>query len=1523
MQSLLNSSKKMIALLGISFSLIIVGMAAAAVAIGGDAAFAPSSEASQSSSSEASSGGQEAGDRNPIGNLALGGDDQAAGTVPVVFNKPDEMRGVVLKPGEDYLTGAGSDEAAVKAEIDKALSRLEELEMNTVILQTTGEKGVAYVTDALPQLAQGFDPLAYAISAAKEKGMYVYCIYNALTVYDGQTLSTAPYIDAKVLDFVRTGVADFVSRYQPDGLILDDYYSIPAQDSYASYLKYGGGMGYEAYMQSVSRVVVTSVGKVLDEKVPGMQLGLLTGPQWATQQEDERGSATAAPFSALTDGNADLVAFVEDKLVDFVMVEAYGSLTDTAIPFATVVGWWGSLLSENGLPLYVLQASDRICTQNPGWSSPDEITKQVIEARGITGYCGSAFNSFSRLSADPEGAATKLARYYKGEINPEYMLRELTMSKPEQTTFTTYEPTVTFMGASDPENKLTLNGQDVQRDDNGFFTLSADLKAGLNTFTFAHKEKTITYKITRNVQIIDSVSPTGNITVDGGMKITVSVQAYVGSKVTASLNGKTISLSESDEEDDSTDKNSSYTKYTGTFTAPAATSSVQNLGNIAFAATYQGMSTTKNGAVVKVNKKAVIGDGEPVKVTASQAETFPSSSINDLSSPDCFPLPKGALDYTLGDEIIYQEGNYTYRYYMLESGQRVYAKDVSSTSSMAEENQIKGFTVTSTKTYTDVILTMTQPVSYTASYSSSGMSFEFHYTDSVPKDLKLTKNPLFSSASWKGTELTLKFKESNGMVGYTASFDGSNLVLRFNNVPASLSDARIVVDPGHGGTDPGALGFNKYYPESAINSAIADKLADVLRDSYGASVKLINTKGSAKVELDDRIAQAQSYNPQLFISIHCNSALSSSGKGSETYYFYPFSKGLAQTTNSALYSAMGTGNRGAKYGLYRVTRTSHYASTLVECGFLTNETDYNKLLSASVQNSIAKKLASAIDSYFNDLYSGSFTPGTESVGTAAETGVTQVTLNKTELALAVGEKATLTATVEPENAADKGLKWSSSDSKVAAVSASGEVTAVAPGTATITVTTEEGGKTATCKVTVAEAGSVAGVVLDKTQLTMTPGQEVTLKATVEPESAKNKNVSWSSDDDSVAKVSAGGKITAVRPGTAVITVTTEEGGKTASCKVTVSRENIPVTGITVEPGEKTLKVGETFTLTARLAPENATDNGVEWSSDQPKIASVSASGKITARAPGTAVITATSIDGGKTASCKVTVSEAGISVTGVAVEPSSASLKVGETISLTARITPDNATDHDVSWESDKPEVASVNAAGKVTARGEGTAVITVTTADGGKKAQCTIQVSAASIPVSGVKVDPDKATLEVGQTLSLDAQISPENATDHVVSWHSDKPEIAEVSASGKVTAKAPGTAVITVTTADGKKTASCIITVSAASSESSSSSSSSSESSSGSSTESSQGSSSESSSSSTSSSSSSSAQSSSQSSTSSPGSSTVSSAAPMNSFSRASTPAIQSLSLTSGILQTIQYHPFFRLFPGERMVSGRRYAL
>ena len=165
-------------------------------------------------------------------------------------------------------------------------------------------------------------------------------------------------------------------------------------------------------------------------------------------------------------------------------------------------------------------------------------------------------------------------------------------------------------------------------------------------------------------------------------------------------------------------------------------------------------------------------------------------------------------------------------------------------------------------------------------------------------------------------------------------------------------------------------------------------------------------------------------------------------------------------------------------------------------------------------------------------------------------GVTSVSIDKTSLSLAEGESATLSATVKPDNATNKTVSWSSSNSSVATVDAAGKVSAVAEGTATITA--KAGEKSATCSVSVTKkAVAVESITLDKTSLELKEGETATLIATVNPDNATNKAVTWSSDKTSVATVNASGKVTAVAEGTA--TITAKAGGKTATCIISVKK----------------------------------------------------------------------------------------------------------------------------------------------------------------------------------------------------------------------------------------------------------------------------------------------------------------------------------------------------------------------------------
>ena len=273
-----------------------------------------------------------------------------------------------------------------------------------------------------------------------------------------------------------------------------------------------------------------------------------------------------------------------------------------------------------------------------------------------------------------------------------------------------------------------------------------------------------------------------------------------------------------------------------------------------------------------------------------------------------------------------------------------------------------------------------------------------------------------------------------------------------------------------------------------------------------------------------------------------------------------------------------------------------------------------------------------------------------------------------------------------------------------------------------------------------------------------------------------------------------------------------------SCKSSAKQDEkteIKVASISVKPTSLTLKKGETSTLKATILPSNAPQE-VKWESDAPTKVSVDKNGVITAKDVGKANIKVTSLkDATKSATCVVTVSEAGVAIEKVEVNPSSVTLKKGETSTLTATITPSNAS-QEVKWESDTPDKVSVeeieNGKVKITAKDIGTANIKATSLkDGTKSATCVVTVDKAGVEIISIEVKPSSIKLKKGDTSTLEAIINPINAPQEV-KWESDAPDKVSVDDKGKITAKAYGTAKIKATSLkDGTKSATCVAIVEA----------------------------------------------------------------------------------------------------------------
>ncbi len=345
--------------------------------------------------------------------------------------------------------------------------------------------------------------------------------------------------------------------------------------------------------------------------------------------------------------------------------------------------------------------------------------------------------------------------------------------------------------------------------------------------------------------------------------------------------------------------------------------------------------------------------------------------------------------------------------------------------------------------------------------------------------------------------------------------------------------------------------------------------------------------------------------------------------------------------------------------------------------------------------------------------------------------------------------------------------------------------------------------------TIIRESHVTGISVSPTSKSIKIGDSFSITPTITPGSATDKKVTWSSSNNAIASVDTTGKVTGLSTGTATITATTHDGGLTATCTVTVSNTTINVTGITLDTTAKTMGVGETYNLKPTITPSNATDKSVEWFSGYPAVASVDTTGKVTAKAIGVAVITATTHDGRYKATCTITVSNSKVSVTGIELTTTSRNMYAGDQYILQTIIKPDNATDKSVTWTSSNPAIATVDENGIVYALKAGTTTITATTNDGGFKANCIITVTGEVINVTGITLSPTTKTMYAGESSMLMPTVTPDNATNKSVTWTSSDPTIASVDENGIVNAIKKGTATITAKTDDGGFTATCVITV------------------------------------------------------------------------------------------------------------------
>ena len=332
--------------------------------------------------------------------------------------------------------------------------------------------------------------------------------------------------------------------------------------------------------------------------------------------------------------------------------------------------------------------------------------------------------------------------------------------------------------------------------------------------------------------------------------------------------------------------------------------------------------------------------------------------------------------------------------------------------------------------------------------------------------------------------------------------------------------------------------------------------------------------------------------------------------------------------------------------------------------------------------------------------------------------VENIEIDLNNVVLKLQETIKLSAIVHPDDATDKNVIWSSSDSAIVMVDEDGIVRAVGVGVAIITATASNG-LTANCEISVLPV-EAQQVILNYEEVVLRVNETLQLAATVLPEETTNKSVACSTDNDLVVTVSENGYLRAISPGNVIITATVaDRSDVSAVCHVTVNP--ILVESIVLSPYIYDCIPGDSFQIQAKIYPEDASDKNLLWSTSDETVASVGSDGYVKAIAPGNVIITAKSNDGlDVVAICSVTVHP--VLVESIQLSPESVSGEEGNYYKIEATVLPENASEKSVLWSSSDESVAAINSEGVVYVLKEGECVITATASDGsGVTAECIV----------------------------------------------------------------------------------------------------------------------------------------------------------------------------------------------------------
>ncbi|MBE6541270.1 MAG: hypothetical protein E7672_02355 [Ruminococcaceae bacterium] len=875
-----------------------------------------------------------------------------------------------------------------------------------------------------------FDPLEYIVSEGHQRNIFVHAWVNPLRVTtNSHDISALPegspaknnpewvvahpdgklYLNAgipAVQQLVVDGVREIVEKYDVDGVVFDDYfYPYPTYDENGALVDFADEEQFDLYGSGYSskadwrrdniNKIIKGVYDAVHETDSECVFGVSPFAIWQNNDGENGGSDTKG-LEAYKTLYCDATAWIEGGYIDYLSPQIYWTFSDKMSPFDILLRWWNTQLDGSDVKLYVSHASYRY--EEGEWDSPEgQLSEQVTFARSEKTYRGSIFYGYDEIKRNIKGASDELKLSFKDEIiysDIQSNGMPVSIASPANGSVT-YDESTYIIGSCDPYYSLTLNGKKVNLTKSGYFSLYVDLELGENEFVFEQNGVTYTYKITRKaassigtvptepeIPILNSVSmtktyPTHDVATSDG-KVWVSCTVPYGTYVEVSIGGIVTPLQLTKAPAVTWSQYGYVGAEYGAYAAipEASGGDIIDCGNINFTAYYGNHTMKEVGPAVRS-----LGEDSVICVRANEDYTHLKISESSLYYNDYTVQSAGMTDYAVAQ----RDG-----FYLLQMGGYIAEGDVTeltlSESTKELPQKIGKITSAIVKNATDstdfVIETQNRPP-YNACIENDRFVVTFYSVDaeSAP-ECRIAENPIVKSCQVIRLDTKVRYSFELYSVENFYGFDleyrdnGTAAVTMRNPMKLSsdpnkpLSGIDIVLDAGHGGSDPGAVGVFKSNSvtmhEKDINLAIVKLAAERLTE-LGADITLIRDSDET-VDLYSRMYYLEDHEPDLFISIHQNSMgyLADITRIRGTLALWCMDSGvmLSDVLGRNIADSLGRHYLGSQYQMLAVCRNPKFPSALIEVGFITSVEEYEQMLSAGGIEKAADGVCRGVLEYF-------------------------------------------------------------------------------------------------------------------------------------------------------------------------------------------------------------------------------------------------------------------------------------------------------------------------------------------------------------------------------------------------------------------------------------------------------------------------------------------------------------------------------------------------------------------------------